>query len=311
MGQIRERANEKLIPFSETLTKIGGDIEEGARARSHLLRAPIGATFIVCTPDRAIKRRDLWVVKDIANKTLTAENLIEHKKVNIPLKSLQRGLRRFSGVGTIDLSDKLDFIVVKEFPQIADFFLWENVNDVLNDLPQWREYIKQRLSKLALACRFDMSAKGTKLLAWYSKIPMAGYSLVLNITGLDDEDAKIFTLWFNSTINLLQIFLKRIETRGAWMAFRKYVMGALFALDPSNLSNFQRKVILKTYVKVKDVEFPSLLKQLEQGHPARKMIDKTILKVLGFKEEEIEGLLGYLYPALHKEVSRLKKLMAG
>jgi type I restriction-modification system DNA methylase subunit len=309
--KVREEAHEKLVPFSKALTKLGDEIEEGARARSHLLRAPIGSMFIVCTPDRAIKRHDLWVARDMTKKTLTAEDLIEHRKISIPTKSLWHGLRRFSGVGTIDLSDKLDFIVVKKFPQIEDFFWLENVDYILNDLPKWRKYIKQRLSKLAVACRFDMSATGTNLFAWYSKIPMAGYSLVLNVTGLDDEDAKIFALWFNSTIHVLQLFLNRIETRGAWMAFRKYVMSDLFVIHPSKLSKSQKKAILKTFEGVKDVEFPSFLKQLKDRFPARVAIDKTVLKVLGFSDDEIDRILDYLYPALANEIEQLKTLMAG
>jgi hypothetical protein len=309
--KVRKVAAEKLMPFSQTLTKLGGEIEEGARARSQLLRAPIGSTFIVCSLYRAIKRQDLWVVKDTTSKMLTAENLIDHRKVKIPRTSLEYGLRRFSGVDTIDLSEKLDFILIKDFPQIEAFFLGQNVDHILDDLPQWVEYIKRRLSKLVVACRFDMSATGTKLFAWYSKTPMAGYSLVLNITGLDDEDAKILALWFNSTMNALQIYIERIETRGAWMAFRKYVMSSLFVLDPSNLSDQERKTILKTFDEVRDVEFPSFLEQLEYGHPIRKKIDTVILKMVGFKREEIKNLLDYLYPALHKEISRLKELMAG
>lgn len=95
------------------------------------------------------------------------------------------------------------------------------------------------------------------------------------------------------------------------MAFRKYVMGDLFVLNPSNLLDHQRKVLLKTFDEVKNVEFPSLLEQLEYKHPARKKIDKAILKMLGFEEDEIEKLLGYLYPALHREILHLKELMAG
>lgn len=247
----------------------------------------------------------------MTKNALITENLVEHKKVKIPLKSLQPGLRRFSGVGTIDLTDKLDFIVVKEFPQIHDFFSQLNVSQILKDLPQWRKYVKRRLSKLAVASRFDISASGTSLFAWYSKTPMAGYSLVLNVTGLNDDDAKILALWFNSTINALQFLLKRIETRGAWIAFRKYVMSSLFVLDPSSLSDNQRKVMLKTFDEVKATEFPSFLKQLKDRFPSTITIDKTVLRVLGFDEKEIDNILDYLYPALVNEIEQLKTLMAG
>lgn len=305
------RSQQGLMLFSQVLTKLGGKIEEGTRARSHLMHAPIGSTFIVCNPERAIKSNDLWSVRNITKNVLTTENLKEHKKVDIPLKSLEYGLRRFSGVDTIDLTNKLDFIVVKKFPQIHDFFSQLNVSQILKDLPQWKKYVKRRLSKLAVASRFDMSASGTNLFAWYSQTPMAGYSLVLNVTGLNDEDAKVLALWFNSTVNALQFFLERIETRGTWMAFRKYVMSNLFVLDPSNLSDTERRTILKTFDEVKAIEFPSFLKQLKDRFPSRITIDKTVLEVLGFNQKEIDNILDYLYPALANEIEQLKTLMAG
>ena len=40
-----------------------------------------------------------------------------------------------------------------------------------------------------------------------------------------------------------------------------------------------------------------------------KKIDRTILKVLGFTVQSADGLLAYLYPALTKEIGRLKTMM--
>ena len=310
-NKVQERAKETFADFSESLLKLGAKIEEGARARSHLLRAPIGSMYILFSKSRASKRVDRWVLKNVTRRVLTAENLIDKRTLNIPLKSLQYGLRRLSGINSIDLSNKLDYVLVKEFPRIEDFFLTEKIDHILSDLPKWREYLNRRFSKMAVAFRFDMSAKGTTLFAWYSAIPMIGCGVVWNITGLRDDDAKILTLWFNSTINALQIFLNRVETRGAWMQFHKYVMEDLLVPDPSRLSKHQREVILQTFEDVKDLEFPSFLDQLEYGHPARKEIDEAILKILGFEEDEIKKLLDYLYPALHREILRLKELMAG
>lgn len=186
----------------------------------------------------------------------------------------------------------------------------ENVQDIINDLPQWKEYINRRLARLVIADRFDMSANGTRLFAWFSQVPMAGYSLVLNVIGLN-EDAKILALWFNTTMSALQFYLERIETRGAWIAFRKYVMSSLDALDPLKLSADQRAVLLKIFDKIKDVEFPSFLKQLENRFPARVEIDTLMLGILGFDDYEINTILDFLYPALACEIERLKTLMQG
>jgi len=77
------------------------------------------------------------------------------------------------------------------------------------------------------------------------------------------------------------------------------------------LSKSQKKAILKTFEEVKDIEFPSFLKQLKDRFPARVAIDKTVFRVLGFGDDEIDRILDYLYPALANEIEQLKTLMQG
>jgi hypothetical protein len=50
---------------------------------------------------------------------------------------------------------------------------------------------------------------------------------------------------------------------------------------------------------------------LKNRFPLREEIDKAVLKVLGFSDDEIERLLDYLYPALANEIEQLKTLMEG
>jgi len=209
------------------------------------------------------------------------------------------------------LSEKLDFVLVDSFKGWENYFMNKNTNRIAQQMPMWRRYIEKRLSKLAVAFRFDISAKGTSLFAWYSFRPMAGCGVVWNIEGLSEEHAKILSLWFNSTVYALQIYLDRVETRGAWMQLHKYVMDDLLVVHPLKLSKSQKKAILKTFEEVKDIEFPSFLKQLKDRFPARVAIDKTVFRVLGFGDDEIDRILDYLYPALANEIEQLKTLMQG
>lgn len=67
--------------------------------------------------------------------------------------------------------------------------------------------------------------------------------------------------------------------------------------------------ILAIFNDVKDVDLPSLLEQLVQGHPVRNAIDSTVLEIMGFKKEEIEKTLQELYPLLAREIEKLKTMM--
>ena len=309
--KIITKAGTEITPLKDVLEDIKGKIFEGTRARSHMIHAPIGSLFILREATRASKREDFWVLKDETEKVLTAENLVTHSTIKIPRKSLHLGLRRLSGVNTINLSEKLDFVLVDSFKSWENYFFNRNTNRIAQEMSIWRRYIEERLSRLAVAFRFDMSAKGTSLFAWYSARPMAGCGVVWNIEGLHEEHAKILSLWFNSTVYALQIYLNRVETRGAWMQFHKYVMDDLLTLHPLKLSNTQKNAILKTFEEVKDTEFPSFLRQLEDRFSARVAIDKTVLEVLGFGVDEIDRILDYLYPALANEIQQLKTLMQG
>jgi len=69
--------------------------------------------------------------------------------------------------------------------------------------------------------------------------------------------------------------------------------------------------LFEAFDEVKYTDFPSILEQLKTKFPARLTIDKAILRVLGFGDDEINRLLDYLYPALANEIQQLKTLMQG
>ena len=304
------------LKSKEELTKLSsylGDEIKLVRGFEMTLQgiSPVSAytTFLIGDPTRAIKKHDQWVVKSLDRGHVVAENRFTHTTIRIPARATVRALRRLSGVRKINLSENLDFMVTKPFKGCS--LLFESRSDVDEFLFRWRGYVESRKTNLVFMRRFDLSAPGTILFSYYSPDSFTASKMMWCFKELPERDAKILTLWFNSTLNVLQVFLDRIETRGAFIGFSKYVLFNTLILDPNKLAEDQRETLLKTFEEIKNIEFASLLKQLEHRHPARKKIDEAILKILGFKEEEIENLLGYLYPALHREILRLKELMSG
>ena len=82
-------------------------------------------------------------------------------------------------------------------------------------------------------------------------------------------------------------------------------------LTPDALSKNEQKMLLDLSNDIKKESFPSLLQQLKERFPMRVKIDKAILKILGFGDDEIDRILDYLYPALANEIEQLKALMQG
>ncbi|MBS7611474.1 hypothetical protein KEJ27_04620 [Candidatus Bathyarchaeota archaeon] len=207
--------------------------------------------------------------------------------------------------------DRLDYIVVNRFPGAEQIFSNRaQAERTLHNISRWKEIVNLKKANLVLSRRFDLSARGTKHLAFYSTTPIFGVDM-WSITGFSDEDAKIFALWFNSTLNLLQMIIHRTETRGAWMKLHEYQIRDSMMLNLKELTSEQRRYLLDLFDKLKKQEFPSIFEQLKSKFPLRVEIDKAILRVLGFGDDEINRTLDYLYPALANEIEQLKRLMEG
>jgi type I restriction-modification system DNA methylase subunit len=295
--QVYKRRSKQLAKTEDYLNEIGGEIFEFD------YRPPYHGAFIVA-PFRAIKKVDEWTIKDVNAEILTVKNRFTNAEMKIPRKVLVNGLRRPARTDKIDLTNIADYVIISNF---------SNVERILNNpsaLKKWKNYVKPRLANLLISRRFDISAPGTRFISYYSSTPLVGVDM-WSIAGISEAEAKILALWFNSVLTLLSIIVRRTETRGAWMKFHEYMLKDSWILNPKTLSSDDRKLLLTLFDTIKDTPFPSILEQLRTRFAPRVEIDKAILKILGFNDEEVNQLLDYLYPALANEIQQLKTLMEG
>jgi hypothetical protein len=213
-------------------------------------------------------------------------------------------------MNTIDLSESQDFIVIAPFEGIERLLPPESVNNFVRHSQSWKKYVKSRFGRFLISRRFDLSATGTCFLAYYSAEPITGQNL-WSLKGVNEDEAKILALWFNSTLNLLQIYLHRMETRGAWMEINDGMINDFLLLDPYSINDDEKRHLLELFEKVKNVEFPSINDQFKKRFESRREIDRTILEILGFGSSQIETICDFLYPALASEIEKLKTLMEG
>lgn len=269
--------------------------------------------FILFDKVRAKKRIDTWIIKEIDGQGVTAKHKNLGFERNIPLEALARGLRRNSYVDKMDVTDSSDYLIQSWFGGLEDMARTTLTNKELEKFDkavvgQWNKMFNDRKSHVLLARRFDLSAPGTLLLAFYSDIPVIGVDMWC-ARQLENEYAKVITLWWNSTLNILQILIYRTETRGAWMKIHDYMLNEMFVPDIKKLSESELKSLIEVFNSVKDVKFPSIIIQLREQFYARRKIDIAWLKVMGFKGN-IDEFLNKLYSSLADEIEYLKKIMA-
>jgi len=303
---LRLTRNRNLTPFSQYLESANGEIIRGVEiCAGKTISVP--TTFVLRDESRIERQYDAWICLK-SDGSITARNRHTGKEVTIPRTAIKAALRRLSKVDTIDISDKFDYVVVENFHKI-DQFLPQKVGR--RELNQWKECVEARSANLIINWRFDISATGTNTLAFWSATPVTPTKMMWSIRNLPEEDSKILCLWFNSTMNILQILAERVETRGAFLEIFEYILETFLVPDPRRLPPEYRKRLLKLYDNVSRAKLPSILEQLINRDSVRLKIDKAWMEIFGFDTHEIEEIIAFLYPALANEINILKALMAG
>ena len=280
--------------------------------RGYELRGGLVTGLIInSSMDRALKSKDIWILlneeKDHAkfrHKSLTT------LKFEVANKSLRHTIRRPAGIKTIDVTRELDHVIIepwdeKEFSQLQKI---ASIKITADSMASIRTDVKNRMGNLFIVRRLNLSAPRTHALAFYSSKPAAPVKLLWSLK-TSDENAKILSLFFNSSINILQSLLQRSETEGAFIGLSKYILNEFSVIDPSKLSQSEKKYLFNIFNQVAKQELPSLLDQLRSKHSTRRLIDHAFLKILGYKGD-ITKFLDRLYESLAEEILILKKMMA-
>jgi type I restriction-modification system DNA methylase subunit len=306
---LRSHAIKRLLPFRDYLRKRKLDIIRGVETRGYF-GFPFYEAFVVRHSNRALKSYDLWFAEKIGDRKILARNRFTNETIEIASKKLCYGVRRASGMNIIDLSDSQDFVVIEPFEGIERLLPSKSVQNFKRHCESWRQYVRSRFGKFLVSRRFNLSASGTHFLAYYSREPTTGQNL-WSLKGANDEEARILSLWFNSTLNLLQVYLQRVETEGAWMEINDGMLNSFLLLDIGSLSKNEKKQLLDLFEKIGMTESPSILDQLKNEFAPRKKLDIMLLRIMGYSENDADLLLDYLYPALAEEIEKLKTLMEG
>lgn len=295
---------EITIQLTRLMSSLNGEIIRGIETS----RGVQVQAMTICHPDRAIKKFDEWIMNMVTERALLAKNRFTQAEIEIPLSAVRRALRRVAQIRKIDITNMTDYVIVDNFEQARQYFRQSIQRVHPPRWSDWREYVEQRMSKLAVVRRGDLSADGTCSLAFYSEHPFAPPGVAWSAK-VDDDAAKVLCLWFNSTLSILQLLLERKETRGAFLQLDEYVLEGLKVPDITSVNPHARRLLLDSFEKVRNVPLPSILEQLKTGHEARRAIDLAWLGVLGYKGDR-EKLLARLYASLSEEVELLRRLMA-
>lgn len=281
--------------------------------------------------------RDVYVTEQENDDSVVAKHRHTGETFIIPRDHLVPNLRRYSGRQRVNLSD------IPEYAILDDDWSGGNRYMSLTDEPtipdKWSERVRSRMGHISLVRRVDLTAPGTHHLAYYSDDKRLYPDMMWVLPEANKEEAKLLTAWFDSTFGWLQSIFDRIETRGGWIEWHGYIVDkyrvpilSSFAADGD-----QRKELICTFDAMKDVDSPSLVRQLAlnaeeeqftdgqlnamneafenisddlgEGFGARRKLDKGILTIANVEEERQDGFLNKFYSDLLTEIVALKLMM--
>jgi len=141
-----------------------------------------------------------------------------------------------------------------------------------------------------------------KLMAHYTSEKVTAGGSFHIISTNSDADAKILTLWYNSTIHLFLFLFRGREIQGGYYRALISDLKNLPILNISTLEKETKQELIRIFSKYADTKFLSFPKQIEQEE--KREIDLAILKALGASDPG--KLLKEIYKSVYDKIEKLR-----
>ena len=214
MDNLREFINTFSKSGKEKLSNLQSDlIKEGITSPKGL-----GQIVYVTQPsDKSRIKRSFLILERDSKRGLVARIKDADISVKIPKKVTQPALRTSTGIRTIDVTKKYDYIVKGNFPDFTKVLTLSKWKGKFN----W-EIINKKIERLGESClvipdKIRLSSINTHVLGIYSDDPLILSNLFFTYRDLNQEKCKILTISLNSIITLSQFMSLKSETLGGYI----------------------------------------------------------------------------------------------
>lgn len=290
----------KLEQFKEGLVKEG------------FHTSPAGITeltFITRAIDESRIKRAFLVLENENKKQIKFKIKYTDLSFKINKNFVKKALRTITGVNSMDITKDSDYFIkdnFREFNKILEIAKWNKKSSF-----SWKvvkENSEEKFVNLVFARRFNLYSPNTYFLSFYSDEEFISPDTLKIFPKISKDNAKILCLYLNSIINLLQVLMNKEETTGQFGTIRETDLVLFKLINLMKLNKNEKTILLNEFDNLKNVKFPSILEQLENRFWARVELDKTILKILGFSDKEIEEWLPKVYDTIVEELKTMKEV---
>ena len=225
-------------------------------------------------------------------------------RYTLRFKNVKNALRTNTGVNRLYIESS-DYILAAEDEKYITALSEAGVS-VPEPFP-WAKHISSNIIKkgthLVIPRKIRLDSPNMHVVAIYSKPALFGVGPSLWHINADEQTAKLMCIYFNSILTILQIMMFKSETLGAgYFELMKSDWSSFKVIDIENIDDRERDLLLELFDRLRQVEFPPIVEQLKDRFWARVELDSTVLKVLGFSDDEIKAFIPQLYDAIVSEL---------
>jgi hypothetical protein len=310
------RSNIRLVKIKDLFNR-GLEITEVYHGKYRLLGVGPKAIAACRTEERAMKNTDRLILsKESRDHIELVDKINPGKKYLSKRSSFSSFIRRFSYLRTMDVSHDTDFIANEITPELEQtmnaFYPKGEAKRHLSDIRRagWRGIITHGSARVNISARANLAAPGTMLLAYRSETPafLGGYGY--NVRGFGSiREEKLFILWFNSSMALVELLAKATITEGSWVKLEQFTTEQLTFPDPARLTEAQWKSIEDCWDLYSREQVPSLLEQLRKGNSIREEVDVILLQILGADKTTARSVSRELGNGVLAAIDLLRKTM--
>lgn len=229
---------------------------------------------------------------------------------SLPKTAVIPSLRTYSKVKHMDITNEEEIAIVnpsisREILQKTGLIPLKNTLDAALDV---KEAYNDLAGNLLLVRKAQLSSPELYWLSFYSLKKTLGTTDLPNARVSSIALGKILTLYFNSTIVLMQLIAFVAETRGAWVRLgHSQTWYNIHVPSIKKITSIQKKRALKLFNKLGKVDVKPLFVRIKEHDPIQREIDELALEMLGL--EDWKPRLDEIYDALAKELETMHKIL--
>jgi len=273
------------------------------------------AVFITNPSDRSRIKNAFSILTAIEPKEIivTLKHVSkEIEELKVKKEFTKFALRTNTGIKKISVDSKdLDLILTEKH---NDYLL--SLKKLNRKIPipfPWEKHLNKNIITdgfyLLIPRKIRLDSPNTYVISIFSeeKLYSAGPSLYyFKAESYSKEELKILNLYLNSVLTIIQIFLYKSETLGGgYFELMKSDWNRFKVIDINKLNRDEKYILLELFEKLSKVEIPPIIEQFENRFWARIELDRTILKILGFSNKEIDEWLPEIYDIIVEELKTI------